>query len=185
MSLTQLDAQLTTWINGLAVRFPFLDGPMILVTKVGVQLMVFVVALRWWIGGRSRSERHVTIACGLSFILGLALNQLILLVVHRIRPYDSGVTLLLIAPSADPSFPSDHSTAAFAIVFGYLLHSRLPLALCFSIGAFLVAFSRVYLGTHYCGDVLGGMLTAFMAAAIVRGFYREGTDIDKWVTGIL
>src|SRR5262249_1926564 len=41
--------------------------------------------------------------------------------VHRLRPYDAGVTHLLIAPSHDPSFPSDHSTAVFSIAFAYLL----------------------------------------------------------------
>ena len=37
---------------------------------------------------------------------------------HRIRPYDAGLTHLIVAPSFDWSFPSDHATAAFAIVAG-------------------------------------------------------------------
>jgi len=180
-----LDAEVTHWINSLAASVPFLEGPMILVTKVGVPLLVLLVAMRWWLGGRSRPERHVTVACGLSFTLGLAFNQLILLLVHRARPYDAGVTQLLIAPSTDPSFPSDHATAACAVVFACLLHLRLRLALWFSIGALLVTFSRVYVGTHYVGDVLGGMVTALIAAALVRAAYRESTTVDKWVTGIL
>jgi len=47
-----------------------------------------------------------------SFLLGLALNQLILLFVHRIRPYDGGVTNFLIDRSADFSFPSHHATTS-------------------------------------------------------------------------
>ena len=43
-----------------------------------------------------------------TFLLGLALNQVILVFVHRARPYDDGVTNLLIARSADFSFPSFH-----------------------------------------------------------------------------
>jgi undecaprenyl-diphosphatase len=50
---------------------------------------------------------------GFSFLLGLAINQLILLFIHRVRPYDAGVTNLLIARSGDFSFPSDHATASF------------------------------------------------------------------------
>lgn len=65
--------------------------------------------------------RHVLVATGLSPLLGLALNQLILLVVHRMQPYDGGVTHLLIARSADFSFPSDHATAVFAIAAAFLL----------------------------------------------------------------
>ena len=92
---------------------------------------------------------------GLSFLLGLFLNQLIILLVHRARPYDAGLTHLLIPPSTDSSFPSDHATAAFSVVFAYLLHRRFRKALFFAMAGALVAFSRVYLGTHYVGDILG------------------------------
>ena len=36
--------------------------------------------------------RHVLLAAGFSFLLGLAINRLVLLFIHRVRPYDSGVT---------------------------------------------------------------------------------------------
>jgi hypothetical protein len=101
-----LDAQLTGFINNMTLGFPALINPMILVTCAGIPLLVLLVAIRWWVGGRSRPERHVTVACGLSFIVGLAFNQLILQFVHRPRPYDAGVTHLLIGPSSDLSFPS-------------------------------------------------------------------------------
>jgi undecaprenyl-diphosphatase len=183
--MSHWDETITRWINGLAVSYPFLHGPMTVVTQLGIPVLVLLVAIRWWIGGRGRAERHVTVACGLSFIVGLGLNQLILLFVHRARPYDVGVTHCFVPPSSDPSFPSDHSTAAFAIAFAFLLHRRYPLGLCFSAAALLVAFSRVFLGVHYFGDVVGGGVTAFAAASLVRLCYREGTAIDKWVTGIL
>jgi len=37
--------------------------------------------------------------------------------VDRVRPYDAGVTRLLIERSQDPSFPSDHATIVFAVAF--------------------------------------------------------------------
>jgi undecaprenyl-diphosphatase len=97
--------------------------------------------------------RHVLVAAGLSFLLG---NQLILLLIHRMRPYDGGVTHLLIARSADPSFPSDHAAATFAIAAAFLLHGMRRMGLWFLAAAALVAFSRVFIGTHYVSDVLGG-----------------------------
>ena len=101
------------------------------------------------------------------------------------RPYDAGVTRLLIAPSADSSFPSDHATAVFSIVFAYLLHKRFGKALLFAIAGSLVAFSRIYVGTHYVGDILGGIMTGLLAAAVVRAAYAPGTRFDRWATGIL
>jgi undecaprenyl-diphosphatase len=55
----------------------------------------------------------------------------------------------------------------------------------FLAAAALIAFSRVYIGTHYASDVLGGVLTGIIAAVIVRSVYREGTRIDRLITGIL
>lgn len=86
----------------------------------------------------------------------------------RIRPYDAGVSHLIIAPSPDPSFPSDHATGAVAIVAAMWLNRRVRRAMLFAIPAALLVLSRVYLGTHYVFDVVGGTGTAILAAMLVR-----------------
>jgi undecaprenyl-diphosphatase len=111
----ELDVAATQAINSLAGRSALLDSLMIWVSAIGVPVLVLAVAGQWWRKGDRPHARHVLIAAGFSFLLGLALNQLILLFVHRMRPYDAGISHLLIAPSADPSFPSDHATATIAI----------------------------------------------------------------------
>ncbi|HWT96374.1 MAG TPA: phosphatase PAP2 family protein [Terriglobales bacterium] len=186
--LTEFDARATAWINGLSGYPPF-DSFFTLITNIGVPLLVIAVALSWWLPdnpqGKRRAERHAAICCGLSFLLGLALNQAILLLVQRARPYDAGITHLLIAPSVDPSFPSDHATASFAIVFSYLLQDRFRRTMLFLLGALCVVFSRIYVGTHYLSDIAGGMATALIAAIVIRAAYWEGTRLDRWVTALL
>jgi undecaprenyl-diphosphatase len=184
MVMGNLDAQVTGWLNNLSGHSKLIDLFMVAVTQAGGPLLILAVVASWWWGG-GRTERHVAVACGLSFLLGLALNQIILLLVHRMRPYDAGVSHLLIARSADPSFPSDHATARFAVVFSYVLNARIRKAQWFFAAALLVVFSRVYVGTHYIGDILGGIATALVAAGLVRIAYREDTRIDRWVTGIM
>jgi hypothetical protein len=106
-----LNAAATHWTNGWVGKNAALDFFMISISAVGVPVLVLAVACQWWFPRRDQSTRHVLLAAGFSFLVGLALNQLILLFVHRVRPYDSDVTNLLIDRSADFSFPSDHATA--------------------------------------------------------------------------
>lgn len=185
MQLYDIDVAVTRAINGLAGTNNLPDLVMIWVSAVGVPLLVLAVAAQWWRGPDRQRNRHVLIAAGLSFLLGLAINQIILLLVHRIRPYDGGISHLLISPSADPSFASDHATAAFAIAAAFLMHGRRRIGGWFLAAAAVIAISRVYLGTHYFGDVLGGAATGILAGILVRTFYREGTRLDRFVTSIL
>ncbi|MDH6232555.1 undecaprenyl-diphosphatase [Mesorhizobium soli] len=180
-----MDAELTSWINAAAGN-PTLDSVMIAVTQFGVPLIVLIVALHWWARNGDRSHvRHAAVAAGLSFLLGLAINQLVLLFVHRARPYDAGLTHLLISPSGDWSFPSDHATASMAVAAAFAMQ-RLPRrSLVLFVLAIFVCLSRVYVGTHYVSDIVGGALTGIIAAMIVRFSYREGTKLDRFATSIL
>ena len=158
---------------------------MIWISAIGVPLLVVAVALQWWVPRSDHPTRHVLVAAGLSFLLGLGFNQLVLLFVQRVRPYDAQITHLIIDRSADFSFPSDHATASFAIAAAFLLHGLPKRGFVFLAAALLLAVSRVYIGTHYVGDVLGGALTGTVAAFVVRAAYREGSKLDRLVTSIL
>lgn len=179
-----LDVLLTQAINQLAGRSSAADLVMIWAAGIGVQVMVLAVALQWWRRAGRPHVRHVLVAAGLTFLLGLAFNQVIVHLIHRIRPYDAGVSHLLVARSADFSFPSDHATATVAIAAAFLLHGLRRTGVLFAAAAGLVCFSRVFIGMHYAGDVLGGALTAVLAALIVARVYREGTKLDTFVTSI-
>lgn len=93
-----MDSLLTTAINGLAGHNQALDALTVALTRFGVPLMVLIVALHWWSPQRRPHLRHVALLAGFSMLLGLALNQGLLLAIHRVRPYDLGLTRLLIAP---------------------------------------------------------------------------------------
>src|SRR5437868_970305 len=57
--------------------------------------------------------------------VGLLINQVISRIWDRARPYQTHHSIVpLITPSHDPSFPSDHATAALSIAFGIFFVSR-------------------------------------------------------------
>jgi undecaprenyl-diphosphatase len=180
-----VDDAITHWINAAAGQSVAVDTAMRLVSAIGVPLMVILCVMQWWVGPNRHKMRHILVAAGLSFLAGLAFNQFLLLFIHRPRPYDAGITHLIASASADWSFPSDHATAVFAIVAAFALHAAYRRAALFGVIALLVVWSRVFIGTHYVSDILGGAATGLAAAALVRWLYPAGTRLDQLLTGLL
>lgn len=124
---------------------------------------LFLARGKW----RSPNGRHGVAAAGFSSLTALAAAQLTALAWDRPRPYEAHPTdsHLLLDPSPDPSFPSDHATASYAIAIAILLRHR-KAGLLALILATLVSISRVGLGTHYPTDVLGGAAIGALAALL-------------------
>lgn len=122
---------------------------------------VFVARGKW----RSASGRHGVIAAAFSAALALGIAQIIAHIWERPRPYAAHADSahLFIQPSHDPSFPSDHATAAFAIAVALLLRHR-NVGVVAIIMAVVLSVARVAVGTHYPGDVLAGALVGTAAA---------------------
>lgn len=165
-----MDYSLYKTINGLSGG-SFADRLFELLAKDLPAVLVVLVALTFLIAWRGRREERRRGAVLATAAAGLALlvNQPIAHAVARVRPYLTHPTHahLLIARSHDPSFPSDHATGAFALAFGVWLYDRTVGTILLVIAAIL-AFSRVYVGTHYPGDVVAGALIGIAVAGLLR-----------------
>jgi len=140
-----------------------------------VVVLIAVAAFGLWLLARPGGSRRWKLASAsalASAALALLANQLIADVWHRDRPYESHPAVYHLSNSHDPSFPSDHASAAFAIAFAVLLFDRLAGALFVAL-AVVVAFGRVFTGAHYPGDVLAGCLVGLLCALLVVHFGRR------------
>ncbi len=170
-TVPHLDWYLFHAINaGVATR-DWLEDPVTLLAGPAVTLYVIATVGLWFLD-RPYSERKWKLACAsalASAAVAMLTNQVIAhMIWGRARPYTTHPASdhLLSVPSADPSFPSDHATAAFAIAFAVLAFSRRG-GIVFLIAATLIALSRVALGMHYPSDVLAGVLVGWLAATLV------------------
>ena len=180
-----MDDAVTRWLNAAAGQSAILDAIVIGIAVAGVPLTVLAVVVHWWSRDKRMHLRQVAIEAGLSTLGGLAFNQIILLFMHRPRPYATGVSHLIVAPSSDWSFPSDHATVAFAIAATFALSNEPNRAVWFLVAAILVSWSRVFIGTHYVSDVLGGAVIGIGVALIVSTLYPAGNKLDRWLTSLL
>ena len=96
-------------------------------------------------------------------------------VVGRPRPFYVDSTLFVnrnqiavMLPSRT-SFPSGHTSAAFAAAFASLFAYKKK-AIPVLIFACLMAFSRMYFFVHYPTDILGGIVTGFISAKLATVF---------------
>lgn len=147
------------WVGDLAKFF----------AQYAVFIPVAAVALVWLAGPglRSRAERHAAFAAGVATILALLCVQIINHIYDRTRPFVHHTHHLLIAHGNDASFPSDHTSGAFAISFALLLFGRRALGWAAFVIGVLIAVARVMVGVHYPTDVLGGVLVGALAAFAV------------------
>ncbi len=178
------DYSVTSWLNSFSGKIALLDSVFVAITMGGPIVLVALIAVRWWIKVQRELQRHLAIACAMATLLGLFFNQLILLFYHRPRPYESQITHLIIQKSSDPSFPSDHATVGFAIVMMLVL-CRDKWAVGLSVIAILICVSRIYVGTHFVTDVIGGAVTGLMAALITHLFYHKLEAITQRVVKLL
>lgn len=179
-----MDESLTRAINGLAGGSSTFDALLLTITNYGAPALMLMTVLQWWVRADRAHVRHACIAAAMSLGLGLVVNFTIILIFHRVRPYELGITHLIVPRSVDWSFPSDHATAAFAIAGPFLSALGAVRRWTYTTLAVLVSLSRVYVGTHYFGDVAGGALTGLAASAAVGALYVRDSKFDRFVTAI-
>lgn len=166
--------------NNLAGSRAWLDLAMVLLARYAPLLFVATLIWLWLAPGSEQGKFQDRLAVGRALAAAgpaLALGHIIGWAFPRPRPFQDHMVRLLIARSSDPSFPSDHALAAFAIAAALVsTHPRTSMGL-FGLGT-LLAIARVFVGTHYPMDVLGGAILGGAIGGLIR-------TADVWLVPIV
>jgi undecaprenyl-diphosphatase len=131
---------------------------------VATLVLVFLFAN----GERLRAWRRAALAAVLSAGVALAIAKVISEIVDRARPFvvDPHGVHLFSGHAADPGFPSDHATGAFAVAMAIYLRKPAWGAVAL-VAAALLSIGRVAIGVHFPSDVLAGALLGCGVALVL------------------
>jgi len=164
-TLQQMDGELLISIQSVFIH-GWLTPVMKFITSLGnsgiiwIALTVIMLLIK--------RTRPVGVMMMFALLGALLVDNIILKnLVARTRPYDAveGVRLL-IERQNDYSFPSGHTGSSFAAAV--VMFRELPRKWGVSalVLAFLIAFSRLYVGVHYPTDVLAGLVIGTVLALL-------------------
>lgn len=156
-------ARATPWAHGALATYAHLLG-------VGVLALCLLVA--WWrarsADDPARQVAGVLVAAGGTVVAWVLAHYLLKPLIHERRPY---LTLahveVLLTRTHGYSFPSGHATVAGAVIVGLFLAKDRLMAWLATFFGVLLALDRVYVGMHYPGDIIAGLVIGGLVMALV------------------
>lgn len=167
----------------MGLRTPWLSPPMRAVSAVFAPLAasVLTVAIAVWVAAWSRRWRRPLLFAAGVLAAALAFRLFKELLRHP-RPDAQG----WLEYAGGWSFPSGHTTIATTVCLGVVavfgtswpvVWRRVACALAAVVAA-LVGASRIYLGVHWFGDVVGGACLGIAASAVMGGLAVAAANRD-------
>lgn len=173
-------------LNNFMYQHDGVEDPLLFYVNASEALFIATLAVVFLAarGAAHAAWRRASVAAVLSAGLGLAVGKAISELVDRARPFvaDPHGVHLFASHAADPGFPSDHATAAFAIAVAILLRKR-GWGIVALVLATLLSVGRVALGVHYPSDVLAGAALG-AAAALALWWSPLRSRIDRLADAI-
>jgi undecaprenyl-diphosphatase len=187
--LLEIDRSILIFINGL--NFPVLDSVMLIFTARAPWIPLYLAILAFIIYRYGFKEKRPLFALSIVFaaVATFALTDIgssfIKDLFQRLRPgHDpslEGIIRLLDGKGGLYGFVSSHAANVFGLAtITSLLFRNNRYTIPIFIWAFLVSYSRVYVGRHFPSDVIFGALFGYIAGYL---FYRiEDSKLIRRIT---
>ena len=165
------------WVYAEAVEHmnPFLTNIIRIITHLGDPIIVTSITILLVIIPKTRKRVGYPMAAAV--IVSEALNLILKEIFARERP-----NILQLVNETTYSFPSGHAMinttvytmlGIFAIKYIRSKKIKISVIIMCIIMPLIISFSRVYLGVHYAGDVLGGMLLGFAVTVFIYALLKK------------
>lgn len=143
------------------------DGTFSCITKSALPVSAGLPLLLAGTSYLRHDSLQVKKACllGTSLLVSTAVTTLLKYSIRRDRPFLTYPEIQKLAPAGSPSFPSGHTSSAFALAtYVSIAYPRWYVVAPAFTWAAAVGYSRMHLGVHYPSDVLAGALIGMGSA---------------------
>ncbi|MBI5681866.1 MAG: phosphatase PAP2 family protein [Deltaproteobacteria bacterium] len=176
-TILKWDTALFYLLNGVLIN-PFLDAVMPFITNKTNFLWLIIISWFAIFMLTGSKGKRIALVILLVILISDQTAGLMKHIFHRPRPCTVLTDIrLLVGCGASYSFPSNHAANIFAVMT-YLSYHYRRLSPIFLIIAFLVAYSRIYVGVHYPMDVLGGIFLGLIISSVI--IITERWIIARW-----
>ena len=174
LALLALEQSLVITLNQFALSSGFLLFATRMVAVYAIFIIIGFYAISVFV-----DWQFIRVSSKLFFIQGLIagsatwiFNQLVGFAYFRDRPHVAieKVQSIIGETLTGKSFPSDHTTVAFALAMTLFLWSP-KVGIWFLVIALLIGVARVIAGVHYPTDVLGGIIVGVFFAWVIHKLF--------------
>lgn len=172
--ITNIDISILNFIRENLTN-PCLDRLMTIITKLGDGGFIWILITAFLLF--SKNYRTLGKILVLSMLINAVVVNLCLKPIFaRTRPFDLFEEIhLIIGKPQDYSFPSGHTSVAFAFASVIIFYSKSKIFKSFSLlMSILMGYSRLYLYVHYPTDVIFGALIGILCSLVAKKIFEKG-----------